>query len=332
MHCALEFVENVLPSVITAFVIGKDYDSLLLVTGFKLFLLGEKRKIDKQVKKAATQGVPTSIVSDQLLGCSARSGAYASKMPGVDSGRKELMEQTKLLCLSPDKIELILPRILMNPDRSQLVFFLEVVLQRKMSLQQMIASRDKLILKGIVLELGRISDLGSSDHALRTAARARENVTQTEMSEGSAGAGVVQDCEAHDVNKRQADDSTAACMWVTSSFMYLLVNAVQHRWHSRTIAERVQALRCLRWMIKFLLPTEAPKYLPQIMAMINVVMSGNPSSPERSESGTWQLRLIAVHCLSEFIRAAIQCQYEMVGSNESSYHCRVPFSSASLGF
>lgn len=298
LHCILDFMATVLPSVITAFVMVEDHDLLLLVTGFRLFLLGEKRKIDKAAKKAASFG------AGRLLGSSPGSIASASKVSGVDSSRKELVEHTKLLCLSPEIIELILPRILMLPDRSQLIFFLDVVLQRKMPLQQMLASKDGIFLKGIAWEYGRIGDVGSADRALRTAAEARERASQAGQSVDSPSG-----------NRRQAEDDSAACSWVTSRFMYLLVNVVQYRWRSRSISERARALRSLRWMIKFLSPAEAPQYLPQIMATINVVMSGDPGPSDRSQPGAWHLRLLAIQALSEFVKAAIQGQYETVGSS-----------------
>jgi hypothetical protein len=294
----MEFVATLLPSVITASVMAEDHDLLLLVTGFKLFLCGEQRKISKAAKKAANVGTV------RLLGDSPRSTTSASKMPGVESSRKELVEHTKLLCLSPEIIELILPRILMMPDRSQLIFFLDVVLQRKMPLQQMLASKDGVFLKGIVWEYGRIGDVVSAERALRTAAEARERASQTRLS-GESPSG----------SRRQTEDNTAACLWVTARFMYLLVNVVQHRWRSRSVPERTRALRCLRWMIKFLSPSDAPQYLPQIMATINVVMSGDPGSSDESQPGTWQLRLLAIQALSDFVRTATQCQYETVGSS-----------------
>jgi hypothetical protein len=298
LHCVIEFVATVLPSVITASVMVEDHDLLLLVTGFRLFLRGEKRKVDKTAKKAASFG------TGRLLGSSPRSTATTSKTLGVDSSRKELVEQTKLLCLSPEIIELILPRTLMMPDRSQLIFFLDIVLQRKMPLQKMLASKDGVFLKGIVWEYGRNGDFGSAERALRTAAEARERASQTRLS-GESPSG----------SRRQTEDNTAARLWVTTRFMYLLVNVVQHRWRSRSIPERTRALRCLRWMIKFLSPSEAPQYLPQIMATINVVMSGDPGSSDESQPGTWQLRLLAIQALSDFVRTAIQCQYETVGSS-----------------
>jgi hypothetical protein len=298
LHCVMEFVGTVLPSVITASVMVEDHDLLLLVTGFKLFLWEEKRKINKTTKKAASFG------TGRLLGSSPRSTTSTSKMPGVESSRKELVEHTKLLCLSPEIIELILPRILMMPDRSQLIFFLDIVLQRKIPLQQMLASRDGVFLKGIVWEYGRIGDVVSAERALRTAAEARGRASQTRLS-GESPCG----------SRKQTEDITAACHWITARFMYLLVNVVQHRWRSRSITEQTRALRCLRWMIKFLSPSEAPQYLPQIMATINVIMSGDPGSSDESPPGTWQLRLLAIQALSDFVRTAIRCQFETVGSS-----------------
>ena len=301
MHCVLEFVDEVLPSVISAFIMSKDHDSLLLVTGFKLFVMGEDRKIDKAIKKAARSGAHTSeVLRDEILGSSPR--AVAPKTPGIEASTKELVEHTKLLCLAPDMIEHILPRILMTNDSSQLLFFLEVVLQKKMSLQQMVSLRDKLILKALVWEFGRTCDVAGADRALRTAAKARKHASM------DGDSGYKDACELESGGEKQGDDNAAACLWVTSSFMYLLVNVVQFHWQSRTLQERSRALCSLKWIIKFLLPAEAPQYLPQIMATVNMVMCGE-------SNGTWQLRLLAIQALSEFIRTAIQSQYEMIGSN-----------------
>ena len=168
MHCVSDFVEEVLPFVLSAFIMVKDHDSLLLATGFNLFVMGENRKVARAMKKAGGAG---SILKNKLLGSSPRT--LTSKAPGIDTSTKELAEQTKLQCLAPGTIEHILPRVLMANDRSQLLFFLEVVIQKKCSLQQMISSRDVMILKTIVLEFGRNGDLSGANHALRTAAKAK---------------------------------------------------------------------------------------------------------------------------------------------------------------
>lgn len=299
MHCVEEFVDEVVPSVLSAFISVKDHDSLLTVIAFKLFVIGEKRKADKAAKKAAKSGTGTSgQLRDGRLGSSAR--AISPKTLGLDTSSRELAEQTKLQCLAPETIEHILPRILMANDSSQLLFFLEVVLQKKCSLHQMISSRHMLILKTIVVEFGRTGNLTGAEHALRTGAKARDNASLSDVA-GSSGS-------------KQGDDNTAVCLWVTSSFMYLLVNVVQLHWKTRTLLERIRALRSLKWVLKFLSPTEAPQYLPQIMATVNMAMGGECNSSEL-ESGTWELRLLAIQALSDFVRTAIQSQYEMVGSN-----------------
>lgn len=292
MHCVSDFVEEVLPFVLSAFIMVKDHDSLLLATGFNLFVMGENRKVARAMKKAGGAG---SILKNKLLGSSPR--ALTSKTPGIDTSTKELAEQTKLQCLAPGTIEHILPRVLMANDRSQLLFFLEVVIQKKCSLQQMISSRDVMILKTIVLEFGKNGDLSGANHALRTAAKAKMNSTTAETPRSSG-------------TEHQGEDDAAVCEWVTSSFMYLMVNVVQYHWKSRTVLERTRALRSLKWIIKFLSPAEAPQYLPQIMATVNMAMEG-----ECTYGGTWQLRLLAVQALSDFVRTAIQNQYETVGCN-----------------
>ena len=106
----------------------------------------------------------------------------------------------------------------------------------------------------------------------------------------------------------------AASKWVSTNFLSLTVNIVQQKWRSRSTEERVRGLRCLKVMLNFLLPAEAPQFLPQMLATVNMAISGETEN--RAQTST--LRLFAVRILSQYLRLWADNPSETLGQTPKS--------------
>lgn len=293
-----EVLESCLPLVIAQLVVEKDYDTLRLTTGFKLFLQSLMRAEEKCGKRRPPSAVRSEAQPDSIV------GGPNSIQAKTSSWTRRLEEQTRNLILAPQTVERILPSIFMRAGHSEMVFFIKEVLHNKVTMKDIITSREQLILKGLVWQLGRDPDLLElAMQAIRAAASAR-NQEPTRMTPSSADDGI-------------PPKDVVASKWISSNFMYLLVNAVQFRWSSRSTAKRVQAVRCLFFMLDFLLPSYSPQYVPQIMATVNAAVGQERDQFESSRERELrlQLRLLAVRALSKFVKLVAKYQWETLGHN-----------------
>jgi hypothetical protein len=176
-----------------------------------------KTKEDEEAKKK-------NMDSKALVGSSNES--LERKPSACDLSNHELDRRTKRLCLQPRVIERILPLVLMHSNRGGLVFLLSKVLSG-ISLKEILQNREELILKELVWALGSDTEIvGSVLQAIKVAATALLSKTKRSLS-------------SDDSNDK---DPSLASQWVTSHFMYLLVNVIQYRWKARTKKEQLQAL------------------------------------------------------------------------------------------
>eukprot|EP00980_Cylindrotheca_fusiformis_P025541 scaffold14008_cov124-Cylindrotheca_fusiformis.AAC.9 len=288
----LGFIEEQLPAIVCQFVVEKDIELLRLTAGFKDYL----EESNKYIRKKSQLEMP-------LVGCS--NAPPRRKMTAFAFSNQELERKARHLCLQPRMIERILPLVLINADRSGLVFFLSNVLSG-ISLREIIQNREQLILKELVWQLGKnVSSVGSPVQAIRVAATAL-------MSEAGGTK------RASSSDDSLAKDPSLASKWVTSHFMYLLVNVIQYRWKSRTRKEQLHAMSCLRGLLNFLLPAESAQYFPQIMATVSAASNhiGFNMGGATSESADFVcLHLFAIKCLSKFVRLVGEHQIEAIAMN-----------------
>lgn len=287
---ALSFVEDKLPSIVAQFVVEKDIELLRLTAAFRGFL-GERCKDEKKTRYGDARVVGASNAPSRR------------KYVSITASSQDLDKKTRNLCLEPKLIERILPLIFINSDRSGLVFFKKEVL-KSMTLHEIMKHRDQHILKGLAWELGRDPDrVGPAMRAIKTAAIAR-------LQEGP---GSLQENEANRLASPEAQ--ALGKKWVTSHFMYLLVNVIQYRWKTRTVRERLRALRCLHVLLEFLLPAESAQYFPQIMATVNAAIANVDicnGGREQDSGDVACLRLYAVKSLS---RLVMDYQIETIALN-----------------
>jgi hypothetical protein len=129
--------------------------------------------------------------------------------------------------------------------------------------------------------------------------------------------------------------------WVRSHFMMLLVNVDNTKWKGGRVATKIQALKCLKVLLRFLLPDDASRYMTQVLTMIDAAMHMTCSKYERYDipykqslevvnkesekletmkycvsdppSETSRLRLLGVSSLSHFLHLALTHQVKIVG-------------------
>ena len=87
--------------------------------------------------------------------------------------------------------------------------------------------------------------------------------------------------------------------------MNLLVNVVIEHWQIRSTRDRIKAMNCLKALLQFISEEDAPKYLTQIMSMVNKAMATSSS----------QMQYIATCVLSNYVRLLLKENIEIVGSN-----------------
>jgi hypothetical protein len=214
---------------------------------------------------------------------------------------RDIDNQVQQLCLSPGLIERLIPLIFMRAGQSELKFFTNTVLQNKVTMRQLITSREQLLLKTFVLELGRgIETTGMIVKAMQMAAILKRSDSENWDD--------FVDCEPEPVSD-----------WITSHFMYLLVNVVQYKWGSKSVVQRIRSLRSLHTILKFLRSSDASQFMPQIMATVNSALAFEADDPDDSHSwNSASLRLVAVQCLDTFVRLVAEQHWESLGQNLTS--------------
>lgn len=295
------FFEDHLPSVISQLIVDEDYDALKLTVGFKLYL-EEKKLLEKlQLRRKLPRPDHVSI---------------GEKVSRLRKGRRKvkwsvgLEEQTRSLCLAPAVIDLILPLVLKNASRSSLTFFLGRVLQNKISLQRIINANEQKILKGLMCELGRDVDAPQrSLGAIKIAAIARQSTdTSTIKKDGQANVFRRSD-------SMEERETSAACEWVSSQFMYFLVNVVQKDWTSKPYVAKLEAMQSLRALFQngLLRSEHSSQYIPHVIQVINAAFSESCKPDESEKIQASELTLCAVEVLSLFVKLVAQDRVDNLG-------------------
>ena len=281
---ASRIIDEVIPLAIAQLVIEKDEEMIPLITGFDLFLTERCMEF-----KTISRGEIQIIGNSQLQ-------IKKQKSSAISMGIKQLEKKTKDLCLK--KIDKILPLVLFRSDQDEalpLKFFTRLI--APVTLSNIMDSKEQLILKGITWEIGRNPyKKKSAARALKTAALA---------------------CQKDHLDGIQLDNmpgTTAAKLWVTKHFMYLLANTVQLNWNSRNTSQQIQALSSLYILLDFLNSSEAAQYFPQVLAAVNVAINDGQETHQYKPDNA-SLRLHAVRCLSKFIRLSTEDNIEVVIDN-----------------
>ena len=296
-----KIVDASLPGAMAELVVAEDYCGMQMMAGYKLFVLGQKRSLSKTLKRIDPLSFQhNDLISGFVVGC-------VSKNLASRSWNRDLDNHTRQLCLAPGLVEKIIPLIFMRSGSEELNFFTNTVLQKKISLRQLVTSREMLTLKNFVIELGSNPEqLEPMIVALKKAAIVRsDNYNNNSES-------------LRNISLSSNDD--AAMCWVTQNFMFLLVNVVQYKWYTKNVTQKVASLTSLLAILSFLKPADSSQYLPQIMATVTTALSSAPSTihPYEDDSEMKQLRVLAIHVLSKFVKLVASSQLEVLGQNLTS--------------
>mmetsp|Transcript_10899 Transcript_10899/g.30148 ORF Transcript_10899/g.30148 Transcript_10899/m.30148 type:complete len:3004 (+) Transcript_10899:116-9127(+) len=285
-------LDECLPIIFGRLVLEEDIVALRSLTGFKLFIL-HKKKLDERSDLEGISPMVHLQRGDRLIWTVKARGRPWSR--GLD-------QQTNRLCLAPDIIERIVPVMFQRAVSQHLRFFADEVLLSRKDLSEIIRLREQLMLKGFVRELGRATNPQPSIRALHLASVVRKD----------AG-GVLSNSDEPHAGENQAS------LWVSSSFMYILVNVVQFRWQQKKSYEKVEDLRSLCFLLDFLRATEAPQYLPQIMATLSTATAQRLDAKRRVERRTQaELRLFSVLSLSKLIKLVAGSSLSVLADNFAS--------------
>uniref|UniRef100_A0A6U2XGY7 non-specific serine/threonine protein kinase n=1 Tax=Entomoneis paludosa TaxID=265537 RepID=A0A6U2XGY7_9STRA len=195
-----------------------------------------------------------------------------------------------------------MPIIFQRVRRQPLLFFVKRVLGGKHNIRDIVCLREQLMLKGFVKELGKSINSQPALRALQMASIVREGSTMVLSSQDDANSGLAQ-----------------ASSWVSSHFMYILVNVVQFRWQQKKSYEKVEDLRSLHLMLDFLRAAESAQYLPQIMATVSAAAAQRLDADTCVERRTLaELRYLAVGCMLKFIRLVAAVSLETLGESLAS--------------
>ena len=292
LKSSCDFMEAALPAMIAQFVEDKSLELIRLVPAFRQFLEEKTRRMKKQrIRDPVAVGGSNAPVM--------------RKYGSTQSTLEELDKQIARFFRDNHVVDRVLPLLFMRMDRSGLLFFTKEVL-RGTTLHSLMKNRDRMILKGLVWELGREpEEIGPARIAIRTAAVARNLDKTASMA---------------DKDPQQSTDTEVELgkLWVTSHFMYLLVSVVQFRWKMRSLSDRLHAVRCLHGLLDFLIAREAPQYFPQVIATINVaILDGDKGSLSCDQviRDAALLRLYAVKALSKCIRLVAGVQIDTISQS-----------------
>lgn len=307
----LEYLDSALPLVLPFFITNKDYQALVQFTLLRL-------------------NVQTILRGN--------SPSHATSVP-------DIREEIAKICAERGIIEQIVVRCLLHHNLSPFSFLLNSVFCSPITLKKLLAFREQLVLKMLIWELAganlaeyshlEVGLLSRSDTdicmedcsiydptevicALKKGAWIRSTSCFEDNSQAS-----LKDFDALSIQLQHehsiSDENLTK--WINDSFMYLLVNIAAVRQN----VSSVRPLQCLCSMLNFLNAAESPQYIPQIMSIVNTAMNHEQQNP--------LARLLAVKCLTKFVKILLSYQINTVGENLSTivvslfpvlnrhYHC-----------
>ena len=312
------YADSLLPLVVPAQIIEKDYEALSVTVGFKAYLLTES-KLSQRSKKSV-------FIESHLIGSVTKLAKNPAKIPGIITSMRDLNRHAKDFCSHKQIIGKIVVKLLLHHDRSPIIFFLRTVLQSSFSLKSILKMKADFVLKSLILKVSESVDDSTFDSnsnamaALKKGAlilkpdwRPRKFSMETD-SDISKQLHSLEGIDALDIDISKSEAYDAAQNWVSSNFMLLYVNLVLDKWKKGDVKERIDSIRILYTIVKLLKPEESSQYLTQVMSMINVAMSFKSDSSE-SERSISLLRLLAISSLEQFVRVVLSHQPQLICSN-----------------
>ncbi len=322
----VNYVDKVLPTVITSLILAQDYETLCSCTRFRLYLLTEYNRLEK---KCMSQG------KEKIVGKYSKRKHLQSKSLMTST---DVKQSTSLLCRNNQSVKVLsklLPALFMEYDKSALLFYLRTVLRCEVTLGQLVKENESKIIESIVLELGgeeketdddfileptiwlEIKSASPAVQGLKKGAIMVKHVNDDNVSLQVKHNESLQSLE--DISSLNLEDAGNQCLidaenWIHKHFMMLFIKCVMKKWQTPRLKAKVQAVKCLRVLIRFLRVSECIQYITQMMMMIDSVMSfkPSPSDPLYTES---TLQLLAVRALTHFVHLLLKHRVDAVGEN-----------------
>ncbi len=319
----VDYVDSmILPNLLTGLILGQDFESLCACTGFRMYLGSERKRLSRTVNKLHSK--------EKVIGMFSNRRSLPRKKPPTAS---DVKRQTLLLCASDtDQLKIlstVLPILLMETDKSPLLFYLKEILESKTSLGELIQSRELKIIEEMLWELGASESETDNDdfqisvklwldsksnlcavQGLKKGAIIMKQVNDKVESTGSRQNGMFQ-LASLDI---LMEGSQEVEKWIHKHFMMLLVTCVTIKWKRGDIDTKIRAVKCLRVLVRFLRVADAPQYITQVMTMVDSIMNFKCDFPDSSFTQS-KLQLLAVKTLAHFVHILLSDKIETVGEN-----------------
>ena len=98
--------------------------------------------------------------------------------------------------------------------------------------------------------------------------------------------------------------------WIHKHLMMLLVTIITIRWKRGNIDEKIQYLKWLRVLLRFIRKDDSPKYVTQVLLMVDSAMAFKCELFDLSKIRLWVMKII-----SHFVKIVLTCQVKTVGEN-----------------
>ena len=327
----LSSFDNALPTILAGLVLEQDYDSLCAYTGFRLYLLSELKRLERKYKN--------DTVLERVLGKTQpkKRHAYGSK-----SG-EDLKRRAANLCIANDAdlnvLGQILKCLLLESDKSPLVFFLKTVVDSKVSFGVLLKKSEFTVLEELVWELGKCEEEPPANdfverswesfyrhqnafQALKRGAlwlqRANEQVEKA--NENTSADTLNFSLDAQDfANAESVKTDALVEQWIRKHYMRLLVN-VTTKWKRGRIDTKIAAMKSLRVLLRFLCPADSAQYITQVLGIVDGCMNLQENSSVQRDALS-RLRFLAVKTLSHFTRILLS-RHQDCWRESLQYHCQ----------
>ena len=334
------YFEKALPNVITGLILAQDYETLCSCTGFRIYLLSEIQRLEKKVRVQQ---------KEKVMGMQYKKRLSEGK---IIMNAKEIQNKTQLLCCSTRSngsdggVEILgrlLPALLMDPDKSPLLFYLKTVLRCKVTLGHLIKNNELKVIEAIFWELGKEDiEIDGDDFTISPKSWLEAKSSNTAVQGLKKGAIIMKKVNDEKIvlqanpnetiqslevlNSLDLNDPGTECSievekWIHKHFMMLLVKCVTLKWKRGRMKFKIRAMNCLRVLIRFLRSSDCTQYITQVLTLIDSAMNCKHCEPDSAFTKS-KLQLLAVRALAHFVHVLLSHQFEAVGQNL----CQIVFS------
>ena len=270
--------EEVLPISLAKMILKSDMDTLQLSTGFKIFLMYQKRYFTKG-ESPGSANLPFDRLPWKVK--------HRFKLAGYD-----VASQTSKLCTSSEYIEKLMPLVCQGAGKDELLFYQEKVLAGRLKIEEIFHKKNRLLLRGFVKELGR----------------------NTEPPPGRA----LQVANTYLGMNSNLEGGSQSSEWVSKNFMYIMVNLIQMRWVQKQPFEKLEDMRSLFTLLDFLQSDSGqmlPQIMATVSAAVAHPLHQETFLQKYLIES---LKYYAVQSLNKFVRQICPSSHEAIADNLAS--------------